>query len=151
MNKKKIPVSTLIIIHDSKLNILLLERADRPNFWQSVTGSLNFKTENLTCAAQRELKEETGLNLYDFPWLNWNFSRKFKIFDHWVHRYEKGVKENTEFIFSVCIAKNEKIKLSPREHLRYEWFSSNNAIKKCFSWTNKVAIEELPNRFKEGY
>ncbi len=151
MSKKKIPVSILIIIHDLKLNILLLERADRPNFWQSVTGSLDFHNEELKNAAKRELKEETGLNLESFPWLNWNISRKFKIFDHWSHRYEEGVKENTEFVFSVCISKKEIIKISPREHLRYAWFTSEAAIKKCFSWTNQIAIEELPNRFKGGY
>ena len=35
----KIAVSTLVVIHTPRLAVLLLERADHPGFWQSVTGS----------------------------------------------------------------------------------------------------------------
>ena len=36
----KTPVSALVVIHTPDLQVLLLERADRKNFWQSVTGSI---------------------------------------------------------------------------------------------------------------
>ena len=32
----KIPVSVLIVIHTPALEVLLLQRAARPDFWQSV-------------------------------------------------------------------------------------------------------------------
>jgi dATP pyrophosphohydrolase len=35
----KIPVSTLVLVHTPALQVLLLERADFPGQWQSVTGS----------------------------------------------------------------------------------------------------------------
>ncbi|HSQ05275.1 MAG TPA: dihydroneopterin triphosphate diphosphatase, partial [Burkholderiales bacterium] len=38
MRYKK-PVSVLVVVHTRDLQVLLLERADRPGFWQSVTGS----------------------------------------------------------------------------------------------------------------
>ena len=35
----KIPESVLVVIHTPALDVLLIERADKPGFWQSVTGS----------------------------------------------------------------------------------------------------------------
>ncbi|MEP7083103.1 MAG: NUDIX domain-containing protein, partial [Betaproteobacteria bacterium] len=35
----KIPISTLIVVYDPALQVLLLERADFADHWQSVTGS----------------------------------------------------------------------------------------------------------------
>ena len=37
----KIPRSVLVVIHTPALDVLLIERADRPGLWQSVTGSLD--------------------------------------------------------------------------------------------------------------
>ena len=50
----KRPESVLVVIHTADLQILLLERADAPGFWQSVTGSLE-EGENLPEAAWREV------------------------------------------------------------------------------------------------
>jgi dATP pyrophosphohydrolase len=38
----KRPVSVLVVIHTPALDVLLIERADKPGFWQSVTGSQVF-------------------------------------------------------------------------------------------------------------
>ena len=146
--KKKIPESVLVLIHDNYLNVLLLERADREGFWQSVTGSLDHPSEDLFTAAKRELLEETGIETKDENWLNWNLSRKFKIFSHWRDRYDKDVEFNTEHIFSVCIEKQINVTLSPREHKRFDWLPYVSAAEKCFSWTNSLAIKELPERLK---
>ena len=102
-NEKKIPKSVLVIAHDKDLNVLLLERADHKNFWQSITGSLDFAEENLLDAAKRELEEETGIKTDNENWLDWNLSRRFKIFSHWKHRYDENINFNTEHIFSVCV------------------------------------------------
>ena len=37
----KLPVSVLVVVHTEALDVLLLERAARPGYWQSVTGSLS--------------------------------------------------------------------------------------------------------------
>ena len=136
-------------MHDKDLNVLLLERADRNNFWQSITGSVDYLEEDLLKAAQRELKEETGIIESNHNWLNWNFSREFKIFSQWKFKYEDNVEFNTEHIFSVCVEPQKQITLSPREHVNFEWLFWKEAAEKCFSWTNVLAIKELPARFQK--
>ncbi|HXJ54951.1 MAG TPA: NUDIX domain-containing protein, partial [Burkholderiales bacterium] len=58
----KLPVSVLVVIHTVDLEVLLLERARRPGFWQSVTGSLDWAGEPFEAAAAREVGEETGID-----------------------------------------------------------------------------------------
>jgi dATP pyrophosphohydrolase len=59
MSYKK-PVSVLVVIHTPALDVLLLERARHPGFWQSVTGSQE-GDEPLLETARREVREETGI------------------------------------------------------------------------------------------
>ena len=61
MKPYKIPESVLVVIHTADLQVLLIERADRPGFWQSVTGSIDTLGEPFIDAARRELFEETGI------------------------------------------------------------------------------------------
>jgi dATP pyrophosphohydrolase len=49
----KIPISVLVVVHTPDLQVLLLERADRPGFWQSVTGS---QDEGETLARRRHAR-----------------------------------------------------------------------------------------------
>jgi len=35
--------------------------------------------------------------------------------------------------------------LAPSEHLRHLWLPWRDAARKCFSWTNRAAIEALPH------
>ena len=59
----KIPISVLVVIYNTSGDVLLIERADRHNFWQSVTGSLDDLNESLRAAAEREVFEETGIQV----------------------------------------------------------------------------------------
>ncbi|MFZ4693334.1 MAG: NUDIX domain-containing protein, partial [Burkholderiaceae bacterium] len=59
----KIPESVLVVIFSSDLQVLLLERADKLGFWQSVTGSKDSIDEPLRETAIREVFEETGLQI----------------------------------------------------------------------------------------
>ncbi|HWP12502.1 MAG TPA: NUDIX domain-containing protein, partial [Ramlibacter sp.] len=56
----KIPESVLVVIHTPALDVLLVDRADAPNYWQSVTGSKDVPDEPLALTAAREVFEETG-------------------------------------------------------------------------------------------
>ncbi|HKX40714.1 MAG TPA: NUDIX domain-containing protein, partial [Burkholderiaceae bacterium] len=57
----KIPESVLVVIHSAELDVLLIERADMPGYWQSVTGSKDTPDEPLEATAIREVAEETGI------------------------------------------------------------------------------------------
>ncbi|PIT34753.1 dihydroneopterin triphosphate diphosphatase [Snodgrassella alvi] len=140
----KQPVSVLVVIYDNNRQILLLERADKPDFWQSVTGSLE-PGETIEQTAKRELAEETGIYSNDI--LNWQQSTIYEIYPHWRHRYAPGVTHNTEHIFSLCIAAETPILLSPREHIDYIWCSPEQAAEKVFSPSNRSAILQLPQHW----
>ena len=67
MPSLKIPISVLVVIYKSNRDVLLIERADRSGFWQSVTGSLDVLDEDLAFAAAREVFEETGIAVDQLP------------------------------------------------------------------------------------
>lgn len=145
----KTPVSVLVIVHTPDMQVLLLERADRPGFWQSVTGSQD-EGETLAETAAREVKEETGLDAGRHVLADWGMHNEYEIYPHWRHRYEPGVTHNTEHVFGLLVAEPLPVTVAPREHLRYEWLPWREAAAKVFSWTNANAIKELPDRVKIG-
>jgi dATP pyrophosphohydrolase len=145
----KIPISVLVLIHTPALEVLLLERADRPGFWQSVTGSQH-EGETLAETAVRETREETGLDASRFTLTDWGKQNRYEIYRRWRSRYAPGVTHNTEHVFGLTVPKPEPIVLAPREHLRYEWLPWRVAAEKVFSWSNAEAIRELPQRLAPG-
>src|SRR6476469_3175632 len=98
--KFKIPVSVLVVIHTPDLRVLLIERADRPGFWQSVTGSQD-EGESLRQTATREVSEETGLNANDGVLTDWSLTNQFEIYPEWRWRYAPGTVTNTEHVFGL--------------------------------------------------
>lgn len=142
--KYKIPVSVLVVVYTPELQVLLLERADKPGFWQSVTGSQE-AGETLEATAVRELLEETGLIASEYRLEDWHMSNRFEIYTHWRGRYEPGVTHNTEHVFGLRVPRIVPVKVSPREHLGYEWVDRDHAIDKVFSWTNAAALRVLPD------
>lgn len=141
----KIPVSTLVVIHDPDLNVLLLERADRPGFWQSVTGSQD-PGETLEQTAVREVMEETGLDARAHRLVDWNLSNIYEIYPIWRHRYAPGTTHNTEHVFGLTVPARSPVRVAPKEHLASMWLPWREAADKVFSWTNRQAIELLPQR-----
>ena len=142
----KIPESVLVIIHTAALEVLLIERADRPGFWQSVTGSLDAIDEPLMSTATRELFEETGI-VADGECIalcDWQLSNIYEIYPVWRHRYAPGVTHNTEHVFSVCVPRDIPITLSAREHLNHIWLPYLDVADRCFSSSNAEAILQLP-------
>ena len=142
----KIPVSVLVVVHTPALEVLLLERADRPGFWQSVTGSQHDERESLERTAARELREETGLDATLYGLINWNKQNRYEIYRRWRSRYAPGILHNTEHVFSLAVPRDVEVTLEPREHLRYEWLPWRQAADKVFSWSNAEAIRELAQR-----
>jgi dATP pyrophosphohydrolase len=142
----KIPVSVLVVIHTPDLQVLLLERADRPGFWQSVTGSKHSEDEPLEQTAVREVAEETGLDATRYPLRNWHKQNRFEIFSRWSGRFAPGTTHNQEHVFSLELPQPLPVRLEPREHLQYLWLPWQAAAEKCFSWSNVDAIRELPAR-----
>lgn len=145
MKKYKTPISSLVLIHTPDLQVLLLERADKAGFWQSVTGSLEDQ-ETPRQAAIREVFEETGLDATEFDLQDWRASNVYEIYPHWRYRYAEGITENTEHLFGLELPQKLPIKLAPDEHVRYEWVDWREAATRVFSWTNIDALKRLGER-----
>jgi dATP pyrophosphohydrolase len=141
----KIPVSVLVVIHSSDGQVLLIERADAPGFWQSVTGSQD-ANETLTQTAIREVREETGLDAEQFELKPWNIVNRYEIYERWRHRYAPGVTHNTEHVFGLRLPAPQAVTLAPGEHLQAIWLPWEEAAERCFSPSNAAAIRELPAR-----
>ena len=148
MKPYKIPESVLVVIHTADLEVLLIERAGNPGYWQSVTGSKDALDEPLLTTATRELFEETGIvaDGQRIALRDWRLSNVYEIYPVWRHRYAPGVTQNTEHVFSVEVPRNIAITLSPREHLNYVWLPYMEAADKCFSASNAEAILQLPRQ-----
>ncbi len=141
----KIPVSTLVVIHTPALEVLLLERADHPGFWQSVTGSQE-PGESLRETAIREVAEETGLAAGLYELSDWSLSNVFEIYPVWRARFAPGVTHNTEHVFGLLVPQALPVRVAPREHLAAEWLPWRQAAERVFSWSNRKAILMLPER-----
>ena len=146
----KIPESVLVVIHTHDLQVLLIERADRPGFWQSVTGSKDALDEPTVQTAIREVAEETGITVGSptLPLANlrdWQLRNVYEIYATWRHRYAPGVTHNTEHVFGLRVPRDVAVTLSPREHLRFEWLPMRQAAQRCFSPSNAEAILRLPH------
>ena len=141
----KTPVSALVVIHTPDLQVLLLERADRKNFWQSVTGSIE-AGETPYDAAVREVHEETGLVATDYQFSDWQTSNVYEIYPHWRHRYAPDVTHNEEHLFGLELPGPLPVQLADDEHVRYEWLDWRQAAIRVFSWTNVVALRKLGER-----
>jgi dATP pyrophosphohydrolase len=141
----KIPVSVLVVVHTATGLVLLIERADRAGWWQSVTGSQE-PGESLIETARRELYEETGLDAHRLPLSDWGVQTEYEIFDCYRHRYPPGTTHNVEHVFGCCLPGPVAVHLSPREHTAQCWLPVAEAAAKCFSPSNAAAIRQLGTR-----
>jgi dATP pyrophosphohydrolase len=141
----KNPVSVLVVIHTAMLDVLLLERARHPGFWQSVTGSQE-DAEPLLETARREVSEETGITAAAADFIDWQLTNRYEIFAEWRYRYAPSITHNTEHVFSLCLSEQSIVTVAPDEHLGSRWLPWREAAAACFSWSNRNAILELPQR-----
>ena len=141
--KYKIPVSVLVVIYTPDLQVLLIERADRPGFWQSVTGSQD-EGETLRETALREVAEETGLDSSAGVLTDWKMRNDYEIYPEWRWRYAPGVVNNTEHVFGLRVPEKVPVILAPREHVSYAWMPHDRAAERVFSWSNAKVLRGLP-------
>lgn len=147
----KIPQSVLVVIHTPSLDVLLIERADKPGYWQSVTGSKDTVDESWRTTAEREVAEETGIAVGS-PGIppdalqDWALENIYEIYPVWRHRYGPGVTHNTERVFGLTVPAGTPVVLAPREHLNAVWLPWREAADRCFSPSNAEAILQLPQR-----
>jgi dATP pyrophosphohydrolase len=141
----KIPVSVLVVVHTVDGQVLLMERADAPGFWQSVTGSQD-PGETLAETAIREVREETGLDAAAYELTAWGIETRYEIYPRWRHRYAPGVTHNTEHVFGLKLPASAPVILAATEHTRHCWMPWKAAAGRCFSPSNAAAIRQLPAR-----
>ncbi len=140
----KIPESALIVVYTPALDVLLLERADRPGFWQSVTGGREPEDTDILATARRELFEETGLS--EGVLTDWRVTNRYAMMPQWLPRYAPGVTQNTEHVFGFLLPERRAVALAPDEHTAQLWLPWQDAMTKVFSPTNRDAIGQLPRR-----
>lgn len=145
----KIPESVLVVIYTPAFDVLLIKRADAPDFWQSVTGSKDAPDETFEQTAVREVREETGIDcapgrpLANFL-QDWRLENVYDIYPRWRHRYATDVTRNTEHLFGLQVPAGTPICLDPREHTGYQWLPYVEAASACFSPSNAEACLMLP-------
>ena len=151
----KIPESVLVVIHTPQLDVLLIERADAPGYWQSVTGSKDTLEESLVETCVREVREETGI-VIGTPAVPLEALRDcglvnvYEIYPRWRARYAPGVTHNTEHVFALEVPAGTPVVLAPREHTALQWLPWREAADACFSPSNAEAILHLP-RWSGGH
>ena len=146
MPEFKVPESVLVVIHTPDQQVLLIERADAPGFWQSVTGSKDHPGEDWATTAVREVAEETGIDALaeGCQLRDWGLQNVYEIYPRWRHRYAPGVSHNTERVFGLCVPPGTPVRLAPREHVAWRWLPYQAAAEACFSPSNAEAILHLP-------
>jgi dATP pyrophosphohydrolase len=136
----KRPESVLVVVYTRAGLVLLLRRADHPEFWQSVTGSMEWGDEQPAETAARELREETGIDVTPAALTDRRIQQRYVLFPQWRHKYAPDVSENTEHFFSLELPDVVPVSLSPAEHGEYAWVPFAEAVERVFSWTNRDAL-----------
>ena len=139
----KLPISVLVVVHTVQNEVLLLERALRAGYWQSITGSLDAMDEPLERAAAREVHEETGIDASGGRLERWNVVYTFEIYKQWRNRFAPGVIHNVEHVFALELPRRMSVTTAPEEHTAFQWLPWREAAAKCFSWSNRDAIVML--------
>ena len=134
--------SVLVVIYAKDTNrVLMLQRQDDPEFWQSVTGTIE-SGETPKNTAIRELWEEVRLEISEnsTALFDCNESIEFEIFPHFRYKYAPNVTHCHEHWFLLAVEQEFKPILS--EHLAHQWVSPEKAIQMTKSSNNAEAIRK---------
>ena len=134
--------SVLVVIYAKDTNrVLMLQRQDDPDFWQSVTGTIE-SGETPKNTAIRELWEEVRLEISEnsTALFDCKESIEFEIFPHFRYKYAPNVTHCREYWFLLAMEQEFEPVLS--EHLAYQWVSPEQAIQMTKSSNNAEAIRK---------
>ena len=139
MENYRIPQSALTVVYNQLGQVLVMQRNDDPEFWQSVTGTLE-QGEKPFDTAIREVLEETGIDIVQsgYQLIDCQKINTYEIRDRWKHRYPPNTPFNTEHVFAVEVANNQSVRLT--EHSAYFWLDKSASMEKVWSDTNREAI-----------
>ena len=128
----------VIYAQDTK-RVLMLQRRDDPDFWQSVTGSVE-EGETAPQAAMREVKEEVTIDVVaeQLTLIDCQRTVEFEIFSHLRHHMRRRRVRNHG---SVLRFPHER-QIVFTEHLAYKWLDASAAAL-TKSWSNRQAIEQF--------
>ncbi|MDP6440783.1 MAG: RNA pyrophosphohydrolase [Pelagibacteraceae bacterium] len=120
-----------VVLLNSDNKVFVGKRIDNPvNFWQMPQGGVN-DNENLLCAANRELKEETGVESIKFikeidNWLTYELPKNLlgKI---WKGKY-RGQKQKWFIMRFVGNEEEINIKTKNAEFLEWKWIDANQLL-----------------------
>ena len=106
-----------------------------PNVWEFPRGKENLGENNIHATLKREVKEETGLDIYIIEFI-----------DKYEYIADKGKRKSTQYNF-LCKMKNpnQKIKLS-FEHQDYRWITSVGEIELLVPSEMKKTILKVLNQ-----
>lgn len=129
-----------VLVHDGTRVLLLHRRPERGNFWQPITGTMETGEDELA-TARRELVEETGHAVDPSPL---NLSQSFMIESHYLEsRHTDRPIIASEVAFHARIASDQPIRIDPREHDAWGWFTFADAHERI-RWTDdREALERL--------
>lgn len=138
------PESVLVLVYTQAHEVLLMQRADAPAFWQSITGALEVD-EQVMAAAQRELQEETGIcvDQLGLSLVDHQRSEAFEISGVWRKRYKAEHTHNTEHLLSLKLPEKVDVQLDLNEHVAFEWLDAISAAERATSPTNQRAIRNI--------
>ena len=134
--------SVLVVIYAKDTNrVLMLQRQDNPDFWQSVTGTIEHG-ETPKNTAIRELWEEVRLDISEnsTALFDCKESIEFEIFPYFRYKYAPNVTHCHEHWFLLAMEQEFEPVLS--EHLAYQWVSPEQAIQMTKSSNNAEAIRK---------
>ncbi|KFA59922.1 Dihydroneopterin triphosphate pyrophosphohydrolase type 2 (nudB) [Gilliamella apicola] len=125
----------------------MLQRQDDPNFWQSVTGSIEINELPFN-AAIREVLEETNIDIIgqNLELIDAKHTIEFEIFPQFRHKYAPKVKMNTEHWFYLLLS--HEITPILTEHLAYQWLIIDDAANLTLSPNNRDAINQIASMIK---
>ena len=136
------PYSVLVVIQNSNHEFLVLQRADDPTFWQSVTGGIEPNESAFACA-QREVLEETGIDCATLrlTMIDLNLTHQYEIRPQWRHRYKPEHTVNTEHAFYLRVPANQPVVLHPDEHLAFKWLNYKETLSILWSESNRAVVK----------
>ena len=131
-----------VMVHDRDRVLLLHRRAERGNFWQPITGSIE-QGETPQQTAKREMAEETGIPVTPSEV---GLKQSFMIESQFLSAKHSGPIIASEVAFSAAVDSRMRIQLDPDEHDEYGWFTFSEAYE-TIRWTDdREALELLESR-----